>query len=92
MAYRNVPLDNPDGPGVDIWRARLELQKTRQKKAQGLMDDYDKDIYLPAVQALRERCAAQGHRKAAPYITGLGWIWIDCALCGKRLESIGPDK
>lgn len=76
----------------DIWKERGILDKARRKKREELMREYDEATYYPALKSLRERCAQQGHREGSPFITGLGWVWVDCAYCGVRLKSIGPEE
>lgn len=77
---------------TDIWKERGILDKARREKRQELMREYDEATYYPAMKSLRARCAQLGHREAAPFVTSLGWVWIDCALCGSRIKSIGPEE
>jgi nuclear transport factor 2 (NTF2) superfamily protein len=78
---------------TDIWMERGLLEKARGDFQEAAMHDYNRDVYYPAMKALRERCAAIGHRPQNKWHdNGLGWMWCYCNQCGKRLDVMGPDS
>ena len=75
---------------TQIWREHHDIQSARTAKLREAMADYDRDVYRPALKALRERCAALGHVRGNFHDNGFGWTWFYCNQCGDRMEIEGP--
>lgn len=73
-----------------IFERYSELERDRRKKNDELMEQYDKEIYYPQLQALRRSCFQEGHRGNNFYNTGAGWSWYYCLKCGGRYNIVGP--
>lgn len=72
---------------TEIWRERLRLEKARRDRVEALMDVYERETHYPAMQALRERCEAIGHRPQSRWHdNGLGWTWRHCGQCGATMD------
>jgi len=68
----------------DIWTKRHKLDMGRLDRQKQLMDEYDKTVYYPAIQALQEECLAihGSHDKTKYHDNGWGWEWWYCGRCG----------
>jgi len=74
-----------------IWKEYHELQDQRRQKLVDMMREYDETIYRPAMQKLKDCCAAVGHVKGKFHDNGLGWTWWYCNNCGTPFDKRGPD-
>lgn len=74
-----------------IWKEYRELQDQRRQKLVDVMREYDETVYRPAVQKLKDRCAAVGHVRGKFHDNGLGWTWWYCNNCGTPFDKRGPD-
>jgi hypothetical protein len=74
---------------TEIWKERLRLTDARREKMNAAMEAYDRDVHLPAVKALCERCKAEtGHTSDDRwYNNGLGRSWQQCKLCGATINE-----
>lgn len=74
---------------TQIWQERLRLSDARREKLHEAMEDYDRDVHLPALKALVERCAAEvGHSSDGRWHdNGLGRSWQQCNLCGATINE-----
>lgn len=70
-----------------IWRRHRQLMKERGDKMQELMEEYDKTVYYPALEALRKECEAAGHVRGKYHDNGLGWDWYWCNNCGAAFDK-----
>ena len=76
-----------------IFERRHRLEKARGEFQQAAMRDYNKDLFYPAMKALREECAAKGHCPGSKWHdNGIGWRWRYCNQCADRLDITGPDE
>jgi hypothetical protein len=75
----------------NIWQRKNELEKARLLKMRELIEDYDREIHNPQLQALREECGALGHGYGHFHDNGLGWSWNYCNNCGGRFGIMGPN-
>ena len=69
-----------------IWRRHGEIAKARREKMSAAMQEYDEQVYRPAMAALVKDCAAIGHKKGRYWSNGLGWHWWHCEYCGTRMD------
>ena len=65
-------------PPPSIVDRRLALAGERERKIKELIAPYDKEVYNPAMQKLREDCNADGH-EAQPRSDS---EWSVCGKCG----------
>lgn len=67
-----------------IWYRYRKLEKERRDMMSKLIDQYDHDIYYPALRSLQKECeeSPDGHNKARFHDNGLGWTWYYCGKCG----------
>jgi hypothetical protein len=63
---------------TSITDRRLKLAGERERMIKELIQPYDKEVYNPAMQKLREDCAGEGH-EAVPRT---GSVWRICGKCG----------
>lgn len=70
-----------------IWKRYHLLQKARRDKMNELMSEYDKTVYYPALEALREECEKRGHIRGKFHDNGLGWCWYWCSNCGAPFDK-----
>jgi hypothetical protein len=75
---------------TQIWRDKWAIDEARRKKMHEAMDEYDRNVYQPAMKELRGRCASIGHVRGNFHNNGLGWTWFYCNQCGDRMEIEGP--
>ena len=89
----NITGDIPPCPihpnGASLFSRKHFIEDARKDKQQELMVEYDKEIYHPALKALREECGKQGH-KANPnsfhQMANYEPRWY-CNRCGMTMES-----
>ena len=74
-------------PSITIWRKMLAVRNSRGDEMRRRMEDYDRNVYLPAVQAIQAECAAIGHKPGGYKTNGIGWNWTECQHCGARVEQ-----
>lgn len=68
------------------------IQRARRVELAKAMEEYDRDVYYPALEAIRDWCIANGgHIRGKWHNNGLGWSWFYCSRCGGRMEITGPD-
>jgi hypothetical protein len=75
----------------NIWERRTQLQRERHQMMKSLMQEYDNNVYHPAMQALMAECAVQGHSGGNYHENGLGWSWFYCSKCGAAYDKTGPN-
>lgn len=73
-----------------IWRRYNKIMKDRADKLQEAMADYDQQVHRPALIALQQECAAEGHSRGNFHDNGLGWTWYYCSKCGAQMDKQGP--
>ncbi len=56
-----------------------------------MMEDYDRDVYHPAIQAVQAECGAVGHKPGGYKTNGFGWSWTECQSCRARVEQWHDD-
>lgn len=75
-----------------IWQRRGEIDRARMKKNKELMEEYDRDVYYPAMAALIKECnEGEGHSGGNYHDNGFGWSWFYCSKCGGRYDITGPN-
>lgn len=74
-------------PRLEIY----EIEKARREKMQEVMKDYDRDVYYPALKAIRAKCKEEGHGAFRWDNNGIGWSFRICLSCGATVEKNGPD-
>ena len=68
-----------------IWQRHRKLMLDRVQKSKSLMEEYDRDVYYPAMLALQKECEeGEGHGDGKYHDNGLGWHWFYCGKCGAR--------
>lgn len=65
-----------------IWERKAKIEAARRNEMVRVMGAYDKEVYYPALKALREECEVEGHNEAKWHDNGLGWGWWYCGKCG----------
>lgn len=70
----------------DIWKRHIRIMKERREKIAELINDYDDEIYLPALKQLREDCSKEGHGDIECGNNGYGYYYYYCSRCGARME------
>ena len=68
-----------------------EIEKARREKIKELMHDYDRDVYYPALNAVRAKCKEEGHGAFRWDNNGLGWSFKICLSCGATVQKDGPN-
>jgi hypothetical protein len=91
MQTLSTPTDQVS-PSTQIWREKHEIEEARRHEMREAMEEYDRTVYHPAMNSLRERCAAIGHKRGNFHDNGIGWTWFYCNQCGDRMEIEGPDR
>jgi hypothetical protein len=71
----------------EIWRKMIDVRNARSSEMRRRMEAYDREVYLPAVQAIQAECEALGHKPGGYKTNGLGWSWTECQFCGARVEQ-----
>lgn len=70
------------------FRSRLsKIRHERSREMMRRMEDYDTEVFEPAIAAVRTECGAAGHVQGQTQWNGLGLNFIDCRNCGARMES-----
>lgn len=72
---------------VEVSKAVREAMKDRMKFQKEAMREYDADVYFPAMNVLRSRCAELGHKKGNYHRNGLGCAWWYCSICGVAFDK-----
>lgn len=73
---------------TELWYERIRITKARHDAVREAMRAYDKDVYLPAVAAMQERCETEvGHEPGEWQNNGWGRSWRECKLCRKKIEE-----
>lgn len=75
----------------EIWKQRHQIDKDRRTKMKEAMDEYDKNIYYPAMKKLIETCEKEGHSGGKYHDNGFGWSWFYCGKCGGQYDIKGPE-
>lgn len=75
-----------------IWCRYNTILKHRADKMQEVMAEYDKEVHRPALRALQEECAVEGHTRGVFHDNGLGWTWFYCSKCGAQMDTTGPGE
>ena len=72
-----------------IWHKQHAIRQARIDKMREAMKEYDKEIYYPALKALREGCGAseKGHDKNVYNDNGIGYETWSCSKCGAVVEG-----
>lgn len=66
-----------------LYAERVSLENDRQEFKSAIMEDYDKDVYLPRLRYLQQCCEQVGHE---PIRSTLSWQnGVFCNICHKRL-------
>lgn len=74
-------------PEADIGLDYLTLLLDRAQRGRDLLDAYDRDVFEPALAALRERCARMGHRPHDRWLVdGPRRPFSYCHACGQRVD------
>jgi hypothetical protein len=74
-------------PSSLIWSEKHQIDHARSQKLHEAMEEYDRNVYLPAKRDLQARCAAIGHVPQSKYHFGpTGASWQYCNQCGARLN------
>lgn len=62
--------------------------RDRIEKSRSAMEEYDRDVYYPALKALQEECekSEEGHGNGKYHDNGLGWHWFYCGKCNARYD------
>lgn len=65
------------------------IRRARIDKQQELMWAYDKEVYYPALKALRDECGVSkaGHDRRDYSTNGFGWETWRCSKCGAIVEQ-----
>lgn len=73
----------------EIWEEDMRIRQARREKMHAAMEDYDRDVYLPAIKSLQARCASEtGHSSNGRWHdNGLGRSWLRCNLCGATINE-----
>ena len=71
-----------------IWKRYHKIQKERQVKTTELMEEYDENVYFPALKALQKECETLGHVRGKYHNNGLGWHWFWCNRCGAAFNKL----
>ena len=78
---------------LSIWTRRLHVEKARSEFQEAAMHDYNRDVFYPAMKALRAECSEVGHKPQAKWhVNGIGWSWRYCSQCADRLDITGPTQ
>lgn len=72
---------------TEISKRIRQVRDERRNEMNRRMEAYDRDVYLPAVQAIQSECAAIGHKPGSYKTNGLGWNWTECECCGAKLDQ-----
>jgi hypothetical protein len=60
----------------------------RREELKKRMQDYDTQVYFPALRELRARCATEGHTEQFTDFNVIGIPWYTCTKCGAtRLDK-----
>lgn len=70
----------------DAAKIRRDENRARQLALKQHNETYMKEVYAPAMAAIRERCEKLGHQRGDIQDNGMGHWWIKCYYCGKELE------
>lgn len=71
----------------EIWKRILKVRTDRNDEMRRRIEDYDNDVFYPAIRALQAECATIGHKPGGSQSNGFGWSWTECQSCGARVEQ-----
>ena len=76
---------------TEIWRRIREARSRRGDEMRARMEDYDRDVYYPAIKEIQKECAVIGHKPGRSMSNGIGWNWTECQHCGARVEQCSDE-
>ena len=77
----------------DAWRELLELDRARMKERRKRMEQYDRDVYLPAIAEIQRKCEASGHGEIVEEYSILRTVkWLICRACRKKVGFINLEQ
>lgn len=76
----------------DIRKRLGIIRQTRMDEQHRVMEAYQKDVYIPAMNQLVQDCAIIGHHRGTFWDNGLGWSWFYCSNCGARMDVTHNDE
>jgi hypothetical protein len=72
----------------ELWHERSRIRSERSDFMRAAMEDYDKEVYYPAMDELQQRCEDElGHIAGSWQNNGWGRSWRECTICHKVVEE-----
>ena len=72
---------------MSVWDKMNNIKKARSKELRRRMEQYDNEVFYPAIKEVQAECAASGHGPSEVKWNGLGYNWRECLHCGARIET-----
>lgn len=64
----------------------VAIHKDQRNKRSELMREYNDKVFYPALQDLKDECAASGHGPGHAWDDGHGQFRVSCTACGCSIE------